>query len=89
MLRAQHGFRASPAGDADAAKVEQAYKILGIGKSATNAEVKTAYRRLMNRHHPDKIAASSPDQAAINEAERMTRDVRAAYDLLKMRRGIR
>jgi curved DNA-binding protein len=29
------------------------YKILGIGKSATAAEIKTAYRRLARKHHPD------------------------------------
>ena len=29
------------------------YKILGIDKSATAAEIKTAYRRLARKHHPD------------------------------------
>lgn len=89
MLRAQRGFRKSPHGDADAAKVSRAYSTLGIDKSATNDEVKKAYRRLMNKHHPDKIAASNPEAAVIDEAERHTRNIRSAYDLLKTRRSMR
>ncbi|MEO5790343.1 DnaJ domain-containing protein, partial [Gelidibacter sp.] len=29
------------------------YKVLGIDKSATTAEVKKAYRKLARKHHPD------------------------------------
>lgn len=89
MIRAQKGFKRSPAGDADAARVRQAYATLGVAQDATNDEVKKAYRRLMNRIHPDKIASESPEQAVIDEAERRTREVRSAYELLKARRSIR
>jgi len=89
MIRAQKGFKRSPAGDADAARVRRAYKALGMSPDATNDEIKKAYRRLMNRSHPDKIAASNPDAAALAEAERRTREVRGAYEMLKTRRSIR
>lgn len=89
MIRAQKGFRRSPAGDADTARVRAAYDALGITQSATNDEIKKAYRRLMNRNHPDKIAADKPDDAVMAEAERRTREVRSAYELLKARRAIR
>jgi DnaJ like chaperone protein len=89
MLRAQRGFRRSPQGDTDAARVSHAYGTLGVDKTATNAEVKKAYRRLMNKHHPDKIAASNPAAAVVDEAERQTREIRSAYELLKTRRSIR
>lgn len=89
MIRAQKGFRRSPAGDADQARVKAAYASLGVEQSASNAEIKTAYRRLMNRNHPDKIAAGNPDATALAEAERRTREVRTAYELLKARREIR
>ncbi len=89
MLRAQRGFRRSAAGNADAQRVDAAYATLGIDKSSTNAEIKKAYRRLMNKNHPDKIVADNPDKAAINEAERRTREVRGAYEMLKSRRSIR
>lgn len=89
MIRAQKGFRRSPAGDADAAKLRAAYASLGIDATATNDEVRKAYRRQINRSHPDKIAGSNPTSAAIAEAERRTREVRKAYELLKVRRSIR
>jgi len=89
MLRAQRGFRKSPAGNADAARVSEAYVRLGVDRSATNAEIKQAYRRLMNKNHPDKIAGSNPLPAAIAAAEKSTRNIRAAYEMLKTRRSIR
>lgn len=89
MIRAQKGFRHSPAGDADAQRVRQAYEALGVDESATNDEVKTAYRRAMNKSHPDKIASTNPDAAAVAEAHRRTREVRSAYEMLKARRSIR
>jgi len=89
MLRAQRGFRRSASGDADARRVDAAYRTLGIEKNQTNDEIKKAYRRLMNRNHPDKLASDNPDAAAIAEAERRTREVRSAYEMLKSRRSIR
>ncbi len=89
MLRAQRGFRRSAAGNADAQRVDAAYSTLGVDKSSSNAEIKKAYRRLMNRNHPDKIAPENRDDAAVAEAERRTREVRNAYEMLKARRSIR
>jgi DnaJ like chaperone protein len=89
MIRAQRSFRHSPAGDADAARVRGAYQTLGVEQSASNSEIKQAYRRLMSRNHPDKIAGSKPAQDVIAEAERRTREVRGAYEMLKARRSIR
>jgi DnaJ like chaperone protein len=89
MIRAQKGFRRSPAGDADAQRVKGAYRALGIDPSVTNDEVKTAYRRLMNKNHPDKIASSKPDADVVAEAERRTREIRTAYEMLKARRSMR
>ena len=89
MLRAQRAFRHSPAGAADAARVEDAYAVLGVDRSSTNEDIKKAYRRLMNKHHPDKIAASDPDDAELAAAQKKTRDIRSAYETLKTRRLIR
>ncbi|MDH5621159.1 MAG: DnaJ domain-containing protein, partial [Gammaproteobacteria bacterium] len=62
---------------------------LGVSPDATNDEVKKAYRRLMNISHPDKISGSDPGREVIAEAERRTREVRSAYEMLKARRSIR
>ncbi len=89
MIRAQKGFKQSPAGDADAARLRAAYDALGTSPDASNADIKQAYRRLMNRNHPDKIASSKPNATVVAEAERRTREIRSAYEMLKARRSIR
>ncbi len=89
MLRAQKGFRQSPAGNADKGRVSAAYATLGIAPDASNDDIKLAYRRLMNRNHPDKIAAKGPAADELAAAEKRTREVREAYELLKTRRSIR
>ena len=89
MLRAQQAFRKSPAGHADAARVSRAYQVLGVDRDSSNEDIKKAYRRLMNRHHPDKLAAANPDAEALAAAEKRTRDIRSAYETLKSRRLIR
>jgi DnaJ like chaperone protein len=89
MIRAQRGFKHSPAGDADAQRIKKAYMTLGVDAAATNEEVVKAYRRAMNKSHPDKIAADNPGEEAIAAAEKRTREVRTAYEMLKSRRSIR
>lgn len=89
MIRAQKGFKRSPAGDADATRVREAYETLGVSANASNEDVKKAYRRLMNKNHPDKISGSNPGKDVMAEASRRTREVRSAYELLKARRSIR
>ena len=89
MIRAQRSFRRSPQGSADVERVRRAYHALGIKESSSNAEIKRAYRRLMNKNHPDKLASRNPDAATVAEAERKTREIRSAYEMLKERRSIR
>jgi curved DNA-binding protein len=51
------------------------YEILGVGRSATQAEIKKAFRKLAREHHPDV----KPGDAA---AERKFKDVNEAYTVL-------
>jgi curved DNA-binding protein CbpA len=43
----------------------------------------------MSKSHPDKIAGDNPGREAITAAENRTREVRAAYEMLRSRRSIR
>lgn len=71
------------------ANIADAYRVLGIAASSTNAEVKTAYRRLMNVHHPDKLVARGLPESMANVAEQKTLEIRGAYETIKARRGFK
>jgi len=61
------------------------YKDLGVGKTATSAEIKKAYRRLANKYHPDKTKGDKTAEEKfkeINEANEVLSDPvkRKKYD---------
>ncbi|NOY96500.1 MAG: DnaJ domain-containing protein [Chlorobi bacterium] len=63
-----------------------AYKILEIEESATDNEVKTAYRRMAIKYHPDKVSYLGDDfQKAAKEK---FQKVNEAYEMIKKERGI-
>lgn len=64
-------------------ELKNAYRILGVGSSASDDEVKKAYRRLMNQHHPDKLIAKGLPEEMIKIATGKTKEIQKAYDLIK------
>lgn len=74
---------------ASAQSLEAAYGVLGLTPKATNEEVKTAYRRLMNQHHPDKLVARGLPKSMIGVAEQKTHEVRTAYERIRTQRGFK
>ena len=83
------GYGESSARRAEAQSLEDAYRVLGVAADATDDEVKKAYRRLMNQHHPDKLVSRGLPESMIGIAEQKTHEVRAAYDKVKARRGFK
>lgn len=69
--------------------LQNAYGVLGIIPSATIAEIKKAYRRLMNEHHPDKLAARGLPASMLKFAKEKTQQITAAYDVIREARGFR
>jgi DnaJ like chaperone protein len=61
----------------------QAYEILGVARTASDAEVKKAYRRMMSQHHPDKLIAKGLPEEMIKLATEKTQQIRAAYEQIK------
>lgn len=73
----------SGARPSSAADMRNAYKILGVSFSVTDAEVKKAYRRLMSQHHPDKLISKGLPEEMIEIATDKTQEISKAYDLIK------
>lgn len=63
-----------------------AYKILEVAKSATDAEIKKAYRKMAVKYHPDKVSHLGPEfKKSAKEKFQMLGD---AYDKIKKERGM-
>lgn len=56
------------------------YAILGVSKEASADEIKSAYRRMAKKYHPDVYATASEDKK--KEAETKFKEVQHAYDVL-------
>jgi curved DNA-binding protein len=69
------------------------YQVLGVTKSATDKEIKSAFRRLAQQYHPDKNPGNKRSEdkfKEINEAYEVLGDPqkRAKYDRLGASYGL-
>lgn len=67
-------------------KADSAYKILEIEKSATDAQVKKAFRTMAKKYHPDKLM--DMDEAYRKGAQDKFRKVQEAYETIQKERGM-
>ena len=72
-----------------ATALSDAYRVLEISATATDAEVTRAYRRQMSRHHPDKLVANGLPESMMEVAKERTQQIREAYETICEHRGIR
>lgn len=89
LLRMQQSARQPPEQRPAVDKVAQAYEVLGVTADASDAEVTKAYRRLMNQNHPDKLVARGLPESMMKIAEEKTRQVLAAYEVVREARAMR
>ncbi|MBE6311875.1 MAG: molecular chaperone DnaJ [Bacteroidales bacterium] len=85
-IRAMYGHSQRTAAN-NAKPVPDAYEILGVPPTATNEEIKKAYKKMALKHHPDKVASLGEDvQRAANVK---FQKINEAYEYLKKERGIK
>ncbi len=89
LLRQQAGSTGPGRARQSGMEVQQAYGVLGISASASDADVKKAYRRLMSENHPDKLVARGLPESMQDLAKEKTQRIREAYDVVTNQRGIR
>jgi DnaJ like chaperone protein len=95
VLRIQRGaFRGqrppgAASGPARDAQLAAAYRVLEASAGATDEEVAKAYRRQLQRHHPDKLKAHGLPESMLAHAKQRTQQIIEAWELIRERRGMR
>ena len=80
-------FGAGAATQAPGQRLKDAYAALGVAEDAEPAAIKRAYRKLISENHPDKLAARGLPESMRAVAEERSREINAAYDLIKQATG--
>ena len=65
---------------------KNAYQILEISESVTDDEVKKAYRKMVKKHHPDKLQHLGPEHVKV--AQEKFRQIQKAYEVIQVKRGL-
>jgi len=65
---------------------ESAYKILEIEKTASNDELKTAYRKMVKKYHPDKLQHLGEEH--VKGVEEKFMEVQKVYEQIQKQRNI-
>ena len=68
---------------------EKAYATLNLSRSATDEEVKRAFRKLSIEFHPDTLAAKGMGEEFLPHATKKFREIQQAYEEIKKERGLR
>lgn len=81
LLAQQHFYQQKA--HASKTNLGDAYWVLGLTPTASQADVKQAYRRLMSQHHPDKLAAKGLSEDTLRRAKEKTQQISKAYQAIQ------
>ncbi len=63
------------------------FRLLGVAESATPEQIRTAYRKLISRYHPDRLQARGCSEDEIRAGANRTHAARRAYDQIRRQKG--
>ncbi|MDA0241614.1 MAG: DnaJ domain-containing protein, partial [Proteobacteria bacterium] len=64
------------------------YKVLGVSRSDSDADIKAAYRTLIREHHPDVLIAKGVPQDLIDTSTEKMAHINDAYDRIEKERSL-
>ncbi len=82
----EDGHRAGPRAPSHA-ELQGAYRALGVSASDSDAVIKRAYRRLISKHHPDKLVSKGLPEDMMRVATQRTAEIKTSYDLIMANRA--
>ncbi len=89
-LRARRQGRSGQSGRPSTDKpLAASYAELEVNAGVSDPEVIKAYRRLMSRHHPDKLVANGLPESMAQVAKEKTQRIQEAYEAIRLARGMR
>ncbi|MGI9421489.1 MAG: TerB family tellurite resistance protein [Geminicoccaceae bacterium] len=77
------------AADQPTAHEEDPYKVLGISRGASDADIKKTYRKLVRELHPDQLIAKGLPKEFISRANSRLAAVNTAFDRIGKQRGMK
>lgn len=94
MIRTVASILSIPSHELDAiraryvADTKQAYAVLGLSAEASDDEVKSTYRRLVQEYHPDRIVSQGMPEEFVEYATTRFQEIQAAWDAIRRERGL-
>ena len=82
-----HRIESTYAGGATTSEADP-YEILGKPRTASDQDIKSAYRKLLRESHPDTLMSQGLPEDFIDIANKKMAVINAAYDQIKKERGL-
>lgn len=68
--------------------LDECYAKLGVTASTGDEDIRRAYRRLLSKHHPDKLAAAGASEEKVRQANDKTREICKAWEIIRKARNL-